>query len=76
MNGKLDRDLPDNRCITLTNSNVVGRSLHIHTSDGEPCGNKTQESEKRSLQLPPTRSPSDQHFLTGRAEIREKVFGL
>lgn len=68
--------LPDNRCITLADSNVVGRSLHIHTSDGEPCRNKTQESEKRSLQLPPTRSPSDQHFELGAQRSQRKCLDL
>ena len=54
--------LPYNRRVSLADGDVVGGPLHIHTPDGESCGYKTQQSEKRSLQLPPTRFAPDLHF--------------
>ena len=53
--------LPYDRCVALADGDVVGGPLHIHTPDGESCGDKTQQSEKGSLQLPPTRFASDLH---------------
>lgn len=41
--------LPYNRRVALSDSDVVGGPLHIHTPDGESCGDKTKQSEKRSL---------------------------
>lgn len=43
------RVLPYNRRVALSDSDVVGGPLHIHTPDGESCGDKTKQSEKRSL---------------------------
>lgn len=54
--------LPYNCRVALTDGDVVGGPLHIHTPNRESCGDKAQQSEKRSLQLPPTRFPSDLHF--------------
>lgn len=58
--------LPYNRRVALADGDVVGGPLHIHTPDRESCGDKAQQSEKRSLQLPPTRFPSDLHFKCAR----------
>ena len=60
-----DSLLPYHCCVALADGDVVGRSLHIHTSDGESCGDETEESEKRHLQLPPARLTSDLHFRGG-----------
>lgn len=54
--------LPYNRRVALADGDVVGGPLHIHTPDRESCGDKAQQSEQRSLQLPPTRFPSGLHF--------------
>ena len=53
--------LPYDRCVALADGDVVGGPLHIHTPDWESCWDKTQQSEKGSLQLPPTRFASDLH---------------
>lgn len=41
--------LPYDRRVALADGDVVGGPLHIHTPDGESCGDETQQSEKRSL---------------------------
>lgn len=53
---------PDDGRVSLADGDVVGGALHIHAPDGESCGQKTEQSEKRSLQLPPARSASEQHL--------------
>lgn len=61
--GKVGRRLlPYNRRVALADGDVVGGPLHIHTPDGESCGDKTEQSEKRSLQLPPTRLAPNMHL--------------
>lgn len=43
--GKLKiESLPYNRRVALADGDVVGGPLHIHTPDGESCGDKTQQS--------------------------------
>lgn len=59
---KVKRLLPDDGRVSLADGDVVGGALHIHAPDGESCGQKTEQSEKRSLQLPPARSASEQHL--------------
>lgn len=61
--GKVEmRLLPYNRRVALTDGDVVGGPLHIHTPDGESCRDKTEQSEKRSLQLLPTRFAPHMHL--------------
>lgn len=62
--------LPYDGCVALADGDVVGGPLHIHTPDGESCGDKTQQSEKGSLQLPPTRFASDLHVFVFEAQGR------
>lgn len=66
--------LPDNGCVTLADRDVVGGPLHIHTPDGESCWNETQQSEKRSLQLPPKRLASDEHFFFSFKKLCSALF--
>lgn len=54
--------LPDDGRVSLADGDVVGGPLHVHAPDGESCGQKTEQSKKRSLQLPPARSASEQHL--------------
>lgn len=54
--------LPDDGRVSLADGDVVGGPLHVHAPDRESCGQKTEQSKKRSLQLPPARSASEQHL--------------